>query len=68
MTGPSSYTNPLMLSDLLEAFRRETGQFAVSKPERISGFVNQTRADAKAVVNGSVGRGSIDGGRGKTGG
>jgi hypothetical protein len=33
-----------MLSDLLEAFRRETGQFAVSKPERISGFVNKQKS------------------------
>src|SRR5262249_19787134 len=36
-----SYTNPLMLSDLSEAVRRKTGRFAASKPERISGFVNQ---------------------------
>jgi hypothetical protein len=30
-----------MLSDLLEAFHRGTGQFSASKPERISGFVNE---------------------------
>jgi hypothetical protein len=37
-----SHTNPLMLSELTEAFRREIGLFAASKPERTSGFVNQT--------------------------
>jgi hypothetical protein len=51
-----------MLSDLLEAFHRGTGQFAASKPERISGFVNETfLPHLLRELNSSAGIGTLGG-------